>query len=182
MSKLRPAVIGKDGRTTAIEKTLQASPQVAEVIYLGAGKDLSSEAAKEEIVAKAKRTKPDFVVVGPEEPLAVGIVDRLQSEGIPCVGPVRDLAKLESSKAFTRNLVAEYGIPGNPEFRVFDKMEGIREYLGRLGTYVIKPDGLTGGKGVKISDAHLFSIDEALDYCSEILSARREKVVIEEKL
>jgi|ERR1022692_248580 phosphoribosylamine--glycine ligase len=183
MPTLRPAVIGKDGRTSAIEKTLHASPRVAEVVHLGDGKNLFSKEAQDEILAKASKTRPDFVVIGPEEPLAAGIVDRLQNElHIPCVGPVRALAELESSKAFTRTLLAEYGIPGNPEFRVFDRLEGIREYLGRLGSYVIKPDGLTGGKGVKISDAHLFSIDEALDYCSEILSARREKVVIEEKL
>src|ERR1017187_3012840 len=183
MPTLRPAVIGKDGRTSAIEKTLHASPRVAEVVHLGDGKYLLSKEAQDEILAKASKTRPDFVVIGPEEPLAAGIVDRLQNElHIPCVGPVRALAELESSKAFTRTLLAEYGIPGNPEFRVFDRLEGIREYLGRLGSYVIKPDGLTGGKGVKISDAHLFSIDEALDYCSEILSARREKVVIEEKL
>ena len=183
MPTLRPAVIGKDGRTTAIEKTLQASPRVAEVVYLGDGKHLFTKTAQEEVLAKASKTKPDFVVIGPEEPLAAGIVDRLQNElHIPCVGPVQVLAKLESSKAFTRTLLAEYGIPGNPEFQIFDQLEGIREYLGRLGSFVVKPDGLTGGKGVKISDAHLFSIDEALGYCSEILSERREKVVIEEKL
>ncbi len=183
MPTLRPAVIGKDGRTTAIEKTLQASPRVAGVVHLGAGKGLSSKEAKLEILAIAKRTKPDFVVIGPEEPLAAGLVDLLQSElHIPCVGPVQDLAQLEASKAFTRSLLAEYGIPGNPEFRIFDRRDGIREYLVRLGRFVIKPDGLTGGKGVKISGAHLFSIDQALGYCGEILSERREKVVIEEKL
>src|SRR6266496_4144921 len=80
MPTLRPAVIGKDGRTTAIEKTLQASPRVAEVVYLGAGKDLSSKAAKQEILSKAKETKPDFVVIGPEGPLAEGMVDLLQNE------------------------------------------------------------------------------------------------------
>jgi phosphoribosylamine--glycine ligase len=183
MPTLRPAVIGKDGRTTAIEKALRASPRVAEVVVSGDGKNPFSKAAQDEILEKTRRMKPDFVVIGPEGPLAAGLVDRLQEElGIPCVGPVKALAELESSKAFTRNLLAEYGIPGNPEFQIFDRLEGIREYLVRLGSYVVKPDGLTGGKGVKISDAHLFSIDEALAYCAEILSDRREKVVIEEKL
>ncbi len=119
MPTLRPAVIGKDGRTTAIEKTLQASPRVAEVVCLGDGKNSFSKAAQEEILAKASKTRPDFVVIGPEEPLAAGIVDLLQNElHIPCVGPVKALAQLEASKAFTRTLLAEYGIPGNPEFRV----------------------------------------------------------------
>ena len=179
---LRPGVIGKDGRTTAIVKALQASPKVLEVIQLHDWKSEKPAIAMEEVLANARKWKPDFVVIGPEEPLAAGVVDRLQNElGIPCIGPLQDLAKLESSKAFTRNLVAEYGIPGNPEFQVFHQINGIKEYLEKLGSYVIKPDGLTGGKGVKISDAHLFSIGEALDYCSEILSGR-QAVVIEEKL
>jgi phosphoribosylamine--glycine ligase len=78
-------------------------------------------------------------------------------------------------------LLAQHGIPGNPEFQIFHQIKGIKEYLQRLGGFVIKPDGLTGGKGVKISDAHLFSIDEALSYCKEILNSHGT-VVIEEKL
>ena len=178
---LRPAVIGKDGRTTAIAEALGASPHVIEVIPLHEWKKKKPEVAMREVLARAKKLKPDFVVVGPEEPLAAGVVDRLAELGIPCVGPLQDLAQLESSKAFTRKLVAEYGIPGNPEFQVFHRMDGIKEYLETLGDYVIKPDGLTGGKGVKISDAHLFSTDDALAYCEEILSGH-EAVVIEEKL
>ncbi len=179
---LRPAVIGKDGRTTAIADVLRASPHVIEVIPLHDWKSTKPEIAMREVLAMAKKTKPDFVVVGPEEPLEQGVVDRLQDElGIRCVGPLKALAKLESSKAFTRNLLAEYKIPGNPEFQVFRQMAGIKEYLEKLGGYVIKPDGLTGGKGVKISDAHLFSTDDALAYCEEILS-KHDTVVIEEKL
>ena len=181
-STSRPAVIGKDGRTTAIEKALRASPLVDDVILLPDWKSMPPAEAMQKTLEMAKKTKPDFVIIGPEEPLAEGVVDRLQNElNIPCVGPTQALAQLESSKAFTRMLLAEYGIPGNPEFRVFRKLNGIKEYLERLGGFVIKPDGLTGGKGVKISDAHLFSIDEALDYCREILNSH-SAVVIEEKL
>lgn len=179
---LRPAVIGKDGRTTAIAEVLRSSPHVSEVIELHDWKSKKPEVAMCEVLEKARMTRPDFVVVGPEEPLAEGVVDRLQNElGIPCVGPLKELAQLESSKAFTRNLLAEYGIPGNPEFQVFRRVDGIKIYLERLGEYVIKPDGLTGGKGVKISNAHLFSTAQALAYCEEIL-ARGEAVVVEEKL
>jgi phosphoribosylamine--glycine ligase len=120
--------------------------------------------------------------VGPEDPLAKGVVDALQEElGIPCVGPTQALAKLESSKAFTRRLVSEYGIPANPEYRVFEDLRGLDEYLKKLGEYVVKPDGLTGGKGVKLSGAHLHSVQEAVDYCRELLRDH-PAVVIEEKL
>ena len=181
-NKLTIGVIGKDGRTTAIEKALRASPRVFKVYPIHEWKNVSPEVAMKEILERAKEIKPDFVVIGPEEPLAAGVVDKLQDElGIPCIGPLQDLAQLESSKAFTRMLLAEYGIPGNPEFQVFRQLDGIKEYLRQLGGYVIKPDGLTGGKGVKISDAHLFSIDEALDYCREILNSHTA-VVVEEKL
>src|SRR5207245_5357267 len=105
-------------------------------------------------------------VVGPEEPLALGIVDRLASElGIPSIGPTASLARLESSKAFTRELLSHYGIPGNPEYRVFTTLDGIDSYVSALGEFVIKPYGLTGGKGVKVSGEHLGSVREAVDYC-----------------
>jgi len=68
------------------------------------------------------KQEPDFVVCGPEEPLAKGkgIVDLLWNEfHIPCVGPKKRLAQLEASKSFTRRLVANHGIPGNPKFRIF---------------------------------------------------------------
>jgi phosphoribosylamine--glycine ligase len=182
MAKLKPAVIGKDGRTTAIKYALELSSKVSEVFDLDNWKFGTQEEAKARVLEKARRLKPDFVVIGPEEPLAAGVVDMLEAEGIPCIGPIKALAKLESSKAFTRNLLAKYNIPGNPEFRVFYKMEGIGEYLQNLGGFVVKPDGLTGGKGVKISDAHLFSVDEALAYCREIFAEGHEAIVIEEKL
>lgn len=182
---LKAGVIGKDGRSSAIIKCLEASRLIGpeNVVELSPWKDKPPQEAMLAVLEKARQFKPDFVVVGPEEPLAEGVVDELAKLGIPCIGPTRSLARLESSKAFTRHLLAEFGIPGNPEFRVFTSMSGIEEYLHTLPGYVIKPDGLTGGKGVKISDAHLFSIEEALAYCGEILKDRNQgSVMVEEKL
>jgi phosphoribosylamine---glycine ligase len=102
--------------------------------------------------------------------------------GIPCIGPTQSLARLESSKAFTRDLLARHKIPGNPAYRAFTSMEGIEAFLKELGDYVVKPDGLTGGKGVKLSDAHLYSINEAAAYCQQLLDEGHPAVVIEEKL
>ena len=73
----------------------------------------------EAIIAFAKEAQIDFAVIGPEDPLSHGIVDELTAAGIPAVGPTRVLARLETSKSFTRNLLEKYGIPGNPRFRNF---------------------------------------------------------------
>ena len=124
---VRAAVIGKDGRTTALRRTLQASPRISgEVPCLSEWKGPSTEAVLEEVVRNGEAHRPDFVFVGPEAPLAAGVVDALEKRGIPCIGPTRALAQLESSKAFTRELVARHAIAGNPEYRVFTGPRGRR--------------------------------------------------------
>ncbi|HEV2393351.1 MAG TPA: phosphoribosylamine--glycine ligase [Verrucomicrobiae bacterium] len=177
-NNLKPAFIGKDGRTSAIQKSLSRSTRVAgEPVRLSEGKPEKADALR-----LAKQIKPDFVIIGPEVPLAEGIVDDLEGLGIPCIGPTRSLARLESSKAFTRQLLSKHNIPGNPEYRVFKSIGSVEAYLRELGDFVVKPDGLTGGKGVKISGAHLHSIAEAVDYCAQLFKERAPAVVIEEKL
>ena len=176
----RIGIIGKDGRTSAIRQRLEASPRVDEVIVLSAGR---GRAGVEQAIEAARLQRPDMVVVSPEEPLALGVVDAIQGElGIPCIGPTRSLARLESSKAFTRRLLATHGIAGNPRHRIFRTLDGIEPYLVELGEYVVKPDGLTGGKGVKVSGEHLRSLAEGLDYCREVLAHDHACVVVEERL
>ncbi len=125
----------------------------------------------------------DFAVVGPEAPLVVGIANALGCAGIPCVGPVIDAAQLEGSKVFTRNLLKKYKNPANIEFSTFSSMDGIDEYIRALGldNVVVKPDGLTGGKGVKVFGEHVHSKEQVFEYCKEILEGKGH-VVIEEKL
>jgi len=131
----------------------------------------------------ASRVRPDFAIIGPEEPLAAGVVDMLMGRlGIPCVGPTKSLTQLESSKSFTRELVSKYSIPGNPEYRIFQSLDGLEPYLRKIGEFVVKPDGLTGGKGVKIYGEHLHSIEEALQYCRFLLEKCQQPVVVEERL
>ena len=135
-----------------------------------------------------KRGKtPDLIVNGPEETLAlgIGVVNLLREEfGIPCIGPTKRLAQLEASKSFTRRLLAKYGIPGNPEFKVFSPADlgQIKPYLQQLSDFVVKPDGLTGGKGVKVSGEHLQSVEDAVFYCRDVFNAGHSQIVIEEKL
>jgi phosphoribosylamine---glycine ligase len=133
------------------------------------------------IVAFAKEKGIAFAVIGPEAPLSHGIVDALLSTGIPAVGPTKGLARLETSKSFTRNLLDKYGIPGNPRFRNFTSLNGMAEFFDELAGIVLKPDGLTGGKGVLVQGDHFQTRAEALSYCREILKGH-PGVTVEEKL
>ncbi|MHA1821943.1 MAG: phosphoribosylamine--glycine ligase [Promethearchaeota archaeon] len=125
----------------------------------------------------------DFVVVGPEAPLVIGVENALRSAGIPCVGPSIVAAQLEGSKSFTRKLLEKYNIKSNVKFREFGSMEGISDWIDELGVenVVIKPDGLTGGKGVKVYGDHLKSKEEELEYCRSLIETGKH-LVIEEKL
>jgi phosphoribosylamine--glycine ligase len=97
------------------------------------------------------------------------------------VGPRKKLARLETSKSFTRDLVRKYGIPGNPRYETFTSIDGIEAFLEELPGVVVKPDGLTGGKGVKVQGDHFQTRQEAFAYCREVLQ-EHSAVVIEEKL
>jgi phosphoribosylamine--glycine ligase len=129
----------------------------------------------------AKDNQVDFAVIGPEDPLSNGVVDSLSTVGIPSVGPTSALARLETSKAFTRGLLAKYNIPGNPRFRVFSSMDGIEDFIRELDAVVVKPDGLTGGKGVMVQGDHFETKVEALEHCRQILR-EHACVMVDEKL
>jgi phosphoribosylamine--glycine ligase len=180
---MRPAVIGKDGRTTAITKALLRSPRVSEVRCLSEGKGLTEQAIKS-LLRDAEEYRPDFVFIGPEEPLQAGVADELQTKlGIRCIGPTKSLARLETSKAFTRDLVSRHGIPGSPKYQIFSNIDGMAQYLRRMEHgFVVKPDGLTGGKGVKVSGTHLKSVEEGVDYARELFRELHDHVIVEEKL
>ncbi|MEK6828429.1 MAG: phosphoribosylamine--glycine ligase, partial [Nanoarchaeota archaeon] len=131
----------------------------------------------------AQKIKPDFAFIGPEEPLGNGVVDLLKSIGIDAVGPTKSLARLETSKSFTRNILKKYKIEGNPKFEIFNKknIDDAKDFIDGLEQCVIKPDGLTGGKGVKVQGDHFQTKKDALDYCNEVLQTH-PSVIIEEKL
>jgi phosphoribosylamine--glycine ligase len=98
----------------------------------------------------AAERKVDLVVVGPEGPLVVGLADRIQLRGIPCFGPTQAGARLEGSKAWSKELFARHGIP-TAEFAVCASMREVDAALARLGdAVVVKADGLAAGKGVTV--------------------------------
>jgi phosphoribosylamine--glycine ligase len=123
----------------------------------------------------------DLAFVGPEAPLATGVSDRLWELGVPVVGPRKALARLEWSKAYTRQAVQELGIPGNPEFAVCRTAEEVDAFLKEHEEVAVKPDVLTGGKGVKVTGDHLNGVEETRGYALERVK-QDGLVVIEEKL
>lgn len=131
----------------------------------------------------AKKNNIDFAFIGPEDPLNNGVVDVLQDIGINAIGPTKLLARLETSKSFTRNLLKKYNIDGNPKFKIFNKenVNEIDDFLNDIDGIVVKPDGLTGGKGVRVQGDHFQTKDEALEYCKEVLETH-DAVIVEEKL
>jgi phosphoribosylamine--glycine ligase len=132
------------------------------------------------ITSFARENKIELAVIGPEDPLNNGVVDTLAQIGVPAVGPNKSLARLETSKSFTRNLVNKYNIPGNPQYQVFTSMDGVEAFLNLLDGIVLKPDGLTGGKGVLVQDDHFATKEEAMKLCAQILQ-ESSSVIVEEK-
>jgi phosphoribosylamine--glycine ligase len=134
------------------------------------------------IVAVAKKLAIDFAIIGPENPLENGLVDALEEEGFPCVAPKKDVARIETSKSFARNILDRCSPEKNPKRKEFSSLEGVERFLQKLGgSYVVKYDGLMGGKGVKVSGEHLFSSEEALGYCKKIINMGGT-FLVEEKL
>lgn len=134
------------------------------------------------IVKFAQQNDIDFAFIGPENPLANGVVDALETIGVKCVGPNKILAQIESSKSFARDLITKYNIDANPIFKHFDNLEDTINYTRGLDfEYVIKDDGLCGGKGVMVFGDHFTTQEEAEVFMKDIFDSN-STLVIEEKL
>ncbi|MDR1954823.1 MAG: phosphoribosylamine--glycine ligase [Candidatus Methanoplasma sp.] len=126
-----------------------------------------------------------WAFIGPEAPLEIGLVDALENIGVKCAAPTKAAARIETSKAFMRNIMSRYNIAGNLSFAAFKTANETEKYLMTLKTeIVVKPTGLTGGKGVKVQGEHLNCHEETMAYVREVLSGKggEEGVIIEEKL
>ena len=152
-------VVGGGGREHAIIKKLKENPGVETIYALPGNGGIAQDAvcvpeigAKDipAIVDFAKSHAIDFAVVAPDDPLALGCVDRLHEAGIPCFGPDAKAARIEASKVFSKNLMKKYGIP-TASYEVFNDPNAALEYLKSASfPIVIKADGLALGKGVLI--------------------------------
>lgn len=140
----------------------------------------------EEIIRSISSRQIDIAFVGPEEPLSRGLADRLEEEGIPVVGPSENAARIESSKEFMRTLMKKYSIDGYVEHFVFSDVREVEAFIKDYDKpFVVKPVGLTGGKGVKVMGEHFNSKSEAIDYAKEVITKKiggEPKVMIEEKV
>ncbi|MEM6958863.1 MAG: phosphoribosylamine--glycine ligase [Myxococcota bacterium] len=134
-------------------------------------------------VALAKTLRADLVVVGPEAPLALGLVDALEAAGIAAFGPKREAAQLEASKVFSKALMEEAGVP-TADARSFTDAAEARTYIHACGRpMVVKADGLAAGKGVVVAA----SADEAAEAVDQMLEGRAfgdagARVLVEERL
>jgi len=186
---LKILVVGGGGREHTLAWKIAHSPRVGKVFAApgNAGtaviaENLNLRPTDIEGLGKAAREKGiDLVVVGPEAPLASGIVDYFDKLGIPIFGPTKAATQLESSKVFARNLMEKYGIPC-PKGAIFSSYPEAREYLQEQHPpIVIKADGLAAGKGVIIAG----SLVEAHKALSDIMEAKifgsaGDRVVIDE--
>ena len=128
----------------------------------------------------------DVAMVSADEPLAAGVVDALLAQGTRAVGPTRAGAEIEWNKAFARSLLAEVAPEATPPLRVVHAADEIDEAIGSFGAkpVVVKPSGLTGGKGVKVMGPHLASHEDAAAYARSLLDGRAhgDSVLIEQKI
>jgi len=192
---MRTLVVGGGGREHAIVEALRRSG--AEILAAMANQNpgirraakdvlLGDVNAVDRITAWAKAGGAELAVIGPEAPLGQGIADALEAAAIPTVGPSKEAAQLETNKEFTRQLMKEHGIPGLPAYWAFDSYGPFSEFvLDSDFEFVIKPLGLTGGKGVQVWGDHFSSKEGALAYGREILEKRiggQARFLVEEKL
>ena len=185
-------VVGGGGREHAIIKKLKENPTVKTIYALPGNGGIAQDAVCvpeigtkdiSAIVAFAKSHDIDFAVVAPDDPLALGCVDRLHEAGIACFGPDAKAARIESSKVFSKNLMKKYGIP-TARYEVFSDADAALAYLQTAGfPIVLKADGLALGKGVLIAQ----NLHEAQDAVKTIMQDKAfgeagKETVIEEFL
>lgn len=153
---MKVLVVGGGGREDALCYKTGMSPLVSEVVCAPGNAGISKRArcaavSPEDIdglVSLALEEKPGLTVVGPEAPLALGLVDRLEAEGLRVFGPSKAAAAIEGSKVFSKNFMHRHGIP-TADFKVFDNIkDAAREVEGAAFPLVLKADGLAAGKGV----------------------------------
>jgi phosphoribosylamine--glycine ligase len=181
-------LIGSGGREHALAWAISASP-LCDKLFIApgnpgtaqCGENVVIDIADHEAVANfCKLQRVGLVVVGPEGPLVEGIVDDLAAAGIKAFGPSKAAAQLEGSKAFTKELCAEFGIP-TASFARFDDPDAARAYVAQHGApLVIKADGLAAGKGVVMAETVAQANDAIAMMFSGGLGAAGEEIVIEE--
>src|SRR5215471_17797395 len=189
--KMKILVIGNGGREHALVWKLRQSPRVSQVVCLPGNGGICEEATclpgdpknLEALLAAVHQEQPDITVVGPELPLALGVVDEFNRRGLRIFGPTQAAAQLESRKSFAKEFMQRHNIP-TAHYAVCASEEELRKSLGLFSLpIVVKADGLAAGKGVVIAATK----EEAATAGGEMLSGKllgspATKVVLEECL
>ena len=188
---MKVLVLGGGGREHALVWKLRQSPRITQLYCAPGNGGIADDAeclpadmkSMDSMTALAARLQPDLTVVGPEQPLTLGVVEEFTRRGWPAFGPTAAAAQLESSKSFAKEFLQRHHIPTAP-FAICDSMEQVRSALGHFhAPVVVKADGLAAGKGVVIAK----SKEEAASVAAEMLSGKMlgeagSRVVLEECL
>ena len=189
---MKVLVVGGGGREHAIIRKLKESPEITQLYAAPGNGGIGYDAVcvpigateVDKLCAWAVENRMDYVVVAPDDPLAMGLVDALAEKGIPAFGPTAAAARIESSKAFSKDLMKRYHIP-TARYETFSDVEKAKAYLNACDAWpmVLKADGLALGKGVLICQSR----EEALVAIEEMMvggkfGASGNTVVIEEFL
>jgi len=178
---LRVLLIGSGGREHALAAALNRDPQLEELHVAPGNPGIAAIALchpinvddNSAVIELAKQLKIDLIVVGPEKPLANGLADASRAVGIPCFGPSKAAAQLETSKDFAKQVMRDAGVP-TAKFFTCSTREEIEKALDAFGaSYVVKHDGLAAGKGVVVTKDRNLALEHAL---------QSPQVVIEEFL
>ncbi|MFR4401107.1 MAG: phosphoribosylamine--glycine ligase, partial [Peptococcus niger] len=184
-------VVGSGGREHALVWKLAQSPQVSKIFAAPGNAGMKNLAtclpvAADDIdalVEAARDKQVDLTLVGPEKPLTMGIVDAFEKAGLPCFGPSKTAARIEGSKAFSKQLMQKYNIP-TARFDVFSDLAEAKAYVHALnGPCVVKADGLAAGKGVIICPDEETAYQALEDMLSnKAFGEAGQKVLVEEFL
>jgi phosphoribosylamine--glycine ligase len=181
-------LVGGGGREHAIARSLAdseaslyacAGNRNPGIARLADGFETLEETNPTAVRSYAEEVDATLAVVGPEAPLEAGVADALDDAGVYAFGPQQDEARIETDKAFQRRFMRQHDIPGCPDFETFDDREAACEYIDSYeGDLVVKPAGLTGGKGVRVVGDQVTE-KEAKEYIRE---SDYDRIVLEERL
>jgi len=159
------------------------NPGIISLVKKSGGEFASGDIHSPPAVAKfAAENKISLAFPSPDAVLAAGVTDALLAAGIPCAAPTKEASRLEWDKSYCRQLLKDFRVQGSPKFGIFDTASDAASFIDSCkGQVAVKPSGLTGGKGVKVTGCQLKGEEEAKAYAKELLS-KPGRIVVEEKL